>query len=144
MLSEASTRRQCIRMNTRSVQVGATAGPWGVSAETSALALDGAGGETGDVVLHEERVDEGDGNGAQQGPRHQLAPVEGVPADQLAHDAYRHGAHARFAEEEQRVEKLVLRQRKGEDPGGNEAGHAEGKNHPGHGAKAAGAVDQRL
>src|SRR5256886_8723327 len=38
----------------------------------------------------------------------------------------------------------LFRSREGEDAGGNEAGHAEGKNHPGHGAKAAGTVDQRL
>src|SRR5207302_10597778 len=87
-------------------------------------ALDGAGGETRDVVFHEERIDEGDGNRAQQRPGHQLAPVEGVPPDQLAHDSYRHGSHARTAEKEQRVEELVLRQREGEDAGGNEAGHA--------------------
>src|SRR5574341_553085 len=55
----------------------------------AASALDGACGETRDVVLHEERVDEGDGNGAQQRPGHQLTPVEGVAADQLAHDADR-------------------------------------------------------
>src|SRR5262245_53263348 len=48
------------------------------------LPLDGPGGETGDVVLHEEGVDEGDGDGPQERPGHQLAPVEGVPADQLA------------------------------------------------------------
>src|ERR1700675_1316944 len=51
------------------------------------LTLDGTGGETRDVVFHEERVDEGDGNGAQQRPGHELAPVEGVATDQLAHDA---------------------------------------------------------
>src|SRR5436305_14304034 len=110
------------------------------SAETSASALDGAGGEAGDVVLHEERVDEGDGNGTQERPGHQLAPVKGVPADQLAHDSYRHGSHARTAEEEQRVEELVLRERERKDAGGNEARHAEGKNHPGHRAPSAGAV----
>src|SRR5712692_1539519 len=77
----------------------------------TSLALDGAGRETGDVVLHEERIDEGDGNGAQQRPGHQLAPVEGIATDQLAHDADRHGAHARFAEKEEGVEELVLRQR---------------------------------
>src|SRR5216110_1356525 len=88
----------------------------------AASALDGAGRETGDVVLHEERIDEGHGNGAQQRPGHQLAPVEGVPADQLAYDSDRHGSHARAAEKEQRVEELVLRQREGKDARGNEAG----------------------
>src|SRR5207249_6327556 len=87
---------------------------------TATLALDGAGGETRDVVLHEEGIDEGDGNRAQQRPGHQLTPVEGVPSDQLAHDADRHGSHARTVEKEQRVEELVLRQREGEDAGGNE------------------------
>src|SRR5437764_13053525 len=91
------------------------------SAETSASALDGAGGEAGDVVLHEERIDEGDGHGAQQRPGHQLAPVEGVAADELADDPDRHGAHVGTAEKEQRVEKLVLREGKGEDAGGDEA-----------------------
>src|ERR1700730_12598091 len=130
MLSETFGGRQCIRMSRPSVRVGATAGAGGVSAETSTLSLHGAGGETRDVVLHEERVDEGDANGAQERAGHQLAPVEGVPPDQLAHDADRHGAHARLAEKEERVEELVLRQREGEDTGGEEAGQAEGEDDP--------------
>src|SRR5207244_10351818 len=70
-------------------------------AEPAPLSFDGARGEARDVILHEERVDEGDGNGAQERPGHQLAPVEGVATDQLAHHADRHGAHARLAEEEE-------------------------------------------
>src|SRR4030095_1866154 len=68
-------------------------GPWGPPERIRRrpLRLDGAGGATGDLFLHNERIDEGDGNGAQQRPRHQLAPVEGVSADQLTHDADRHG-----------------------------------------------------
>src|SRR5262245_29661099 len=83
----------------------------------AASALDGARGEARDVVLHKERVDERDRYRAEQRSGHQLAPVEGVAADQLAHDADRHRTHLGAAEEEQRVEELVLSQREGKDAG---------------------------
>src|SRR6266849_9403914 len=43
-----------------------------------ASALHRAGRQTGDVVLHEERVDDGDRHRAEQRRRHELAPVEDV------------------------------------------------------------------
>src|SRR3989304_6133760 len=52
------------------------------------LALDGAG-EARDVVLDEERIDQGHGNGAEEGPGHELAPEIDVAADQLRHDTHR-------------------------------------------------------
>src|SRR5262249_31846511 len=67
----------------------------GVKPPACRSALDGPRGETGDVVFHEERVDQCDGNRSQQRPCHELTPVEGVPADQLADDADRDGAHVR-------------------------------------------------
>src|SRR6516164_2813321 len=91
------------------------------------LAFDGAGREAGDVVLHEERIDEGNRHRAQQRAGHQLPPVEGVAPDELAHDADRDGPDVGAAEEEQRVQELVLRQGESEDAGGDEAGHAEGQ-----------------
>src|SRR5215813_6018798 len=63
-----------------------------------ASALDGARREARDVVLHEERIDESDRNGAEQCPGHQLAPVERVAADQLAHDPDRNRTYVRAAE----------------------------------------------
>src|ERR1700752_5461923 len=65
----------------------------------SASALDGTRGEAGDVVLHEERVDERDRHRAEERARHQLAPVEGVAANQLSHHADRHGAYVGAAPE---------------------------------------------
>src|SRR2546426_6749610 len=50
--------------------------------------LDGAG-EGGDVVLDEEGVDEGDGDGAEEGARHERSPVEDVAAHQLGEHADR-------------------------------------------------------
>src|SRR5262245_64600672 len=99
-----------------------------------ALPLHGPRGEPGDVVLHEEGVDHRHGHRTQQRAGHELAPIEGVASDQLAHHADRHGAHARLLEEEQGVEELILREREGEDAGGEEAGEAEGQDDPRHGA----------
>src|SRR5689334_2756481 len=50
------------------------------------LPLDGSR-QAAHVVLHEERVDEGDRDGAQESPRHQLPPEIDVAADQLRDDA---------------------------------------------------------
>src|SRR5678810_625494 len=47
------------------------------------LALDGTRGESCHVIVHEERVDDRDGDGAEERGRHELPPVEDVPADQL-------------------------------------------------------------
>src|SRR5213593_4749125 len=47
-------------------------------------------GQARDVVLHEERVDEGDGDRAEQRARHQLAPEVDVAADELGDDADGH------------------------------------------------------
>src|SRR5947207_195558 len=50
------------------------------------LALDGAG-EAGDVVLDEERIDDRDGDRAEQRPRHELAPEVDVATDELGDHA---------------------------------------------------------
>src|SRR5437867_7546319 len=47
-------------------------------------------GQARDVVLHEERVDEGDGDRAEQRARHQLAPEVDVAADEFGDDADGH------------------------------------------------------
>src|SRR5580693_9143141 len=57
---------------------------------TRAIALSLYGtGETGDVVLDEERVDHGHRDRAEQRARHQRPPEEHVAADQLGGDANR-------------------------------------------------------
>src|SRR5215510_3170726 len=60
-----------------------------VSGAPARSPLHGAG-EAGDVVLHEEGVDERDRHRAQQGPGHERAPEEHVAADQLGDDPHRH------------------------------------------------------
>src|ERR1043166_1261963 len=89
------------------------------------LRLHGAGGQAGDVVVHEEGIDDGDRHRAEQRAGHELAPVEDVAADQLGDDADRHRAHVALGQEDQRVEELVLRQREREDPGGQQARRAQ-------------------
>src|SRR5713101_7630852 len=49
----------------------------------------GAGGQAGDVVVHEERVDDERRRGAEQRPGHDLRPGEDVAADQRGDDADR-------------------------------------------------------
>src|SRR5437867_840944 len=105
------------------------------------LVLHGAGGGTGDVVVDEERVDDRHGDRAEQRPRHQLAPVKDVAADELGHHPDRYRAHLALGQEDQRVQEFVLGQREGEDPGRQEPGRAQRQHDPGHGLEAAGAVD---
>src|SRR6266508_77392 len=67
------------------------------------LPLDGAG-QARHVVLDEEGIHDGDGNGAQQRPGHQLAPEVDVTADQLRHHADRHRLLLGRGEEDERVD----------------------------------------
>src|ERR1051326_4861624 len=67
--------------------------------------------EAGNVVLHEERIDDGDGDRPEQRPRHELAPEVDVAADELGDDADGHRLLLRRGEEDQRVDELVPRQR---------------------------------
>src|ERR1700730_13034874 len=67
-------------------------------------------GETGNVILDEERVDNRHRNRAQQRACHELPPEKYVPADQLGGDADRHRLLSRRREKHQRVDELVPRQ----------------------------------
>src|SRR5713226_7099071 len=67
------------------------------------LAFHGAG-EARDVVLDEERIDERDGDRAEQRARHQLSPEVDVAADQLRDDADGHGLPLRRRKEDERVD----------------------------------------
>src|SRR6185312_4987926 len=107
------------------------------------LTLDGAGRESGHVVLDEEGVDDGNRDRAEQGRRHQLAPVEDVAAHQLGDRPDRHGANLGLGEEDQRVQELVLRQGEGEDAGRDEARPAQGQDDLDQRLQPARAVDSR-
>src|SRR5213594_4940616 len=100
-------------------------------------------GQARDVVLHEERVDEGDGDRAEQRARHQLAPEVDVAADELGHHSDGHRLLLRRREEDERVDELVPRQREGEDPRREDAGHGDREDDPHHRAEARRAVDPR-
>src|SRR5580700_11978608 len=89
------------------------------------LSLYRAGGQAGDVVLDKEGIDQRHRDRAQQRPGHQLAPVEHVASDQFGDDADRHGAYRALGQEDQGVQKLVLRQREGEDARRDEPGRTE-------------------
>src|SRR2546425_929958 len=100
-------------------------------------------GQARDVVLHEERVDEGDGDRAEQRARHQLAPEVDVAADELGDDADGHRFLLGRREEDERVDELVPRQREREDASGQDAGHGDREDDPEHRAEARRAVDPR-
>src|SRR5262245_2872261 len=81
--------------------------------EARRLRLDRARSETCDVVLHEERVDDGHRHRAQQGRGHELAPVEDVAPDQLGDGPHRHRADLALGQEDQRVEERSEERRVG-------------------------------
>src|ERR1700682_130344 len=100
-------------------------------------------GETGDVILDEERVDHGHRDRAEQRARHQRTPEEHVAADQLGGDADRNGLLLRRGQEHQRVDEFVPRQREGENTGGEDARHSDRENDIDHRLPTRRAVDPR-
>src|SRR6185295_12170159 len=107
-----------------------------------ALPLHGAG-QAGDVVLDEERIDDRDRDGAEQRPRHELAPEVDVAADQLRDDAHRDRLLLRRGEEHERVDELVPGQGEREDARGQDSGHRDREDDAHHGPEAGGPVDPR-
>src|SRR5437016_4832053 len=86
------------------------------------LALGSAGGQPGNVVVHEERVDDERGGGAEESPGHDLTPVEHIALDQRGDDADRQHQLLRRCGEGERVKKLRPRHSEGEDGRRDEAG----------------------
>src|SRR5215471_2054269 len=107
---------------------------------TPASALDGAG-EARHVVFHEERIDEGHRDGAEQRSRHELAPEVDVAAAQLRDHPHRHRLALRRGQEHERVDELVPGQGEGEDTSREDPRHRDGKDDPHHGPEARGPVD---
>src|SRR5215813_14018137 len=101
-----------------------------------ASALDGAG-ESRHVVLDEERVDDGHGDGAEQGARHELSPEVDVAANQLGDHSHGHRLLLRRGEKDQGVDELVPGQSEGEDPRGEDARYGDGKDDADHGPEVA-------
>src|SRR5512145_1219199 len=97
-----------------------------------ALPLDAAG-HAGHVLLDEERIHDCDRDRADQGAGHQRAPEEHVAADQLRDHADRHGLLLGRGQENQCVDELVPRQRKGEDPGLEDARDGDREDDVDHG-----------
>src|SRR4030081_3653554 len=87
----------------------------------TALTLGGAGGEPGDVVVHEEGVDDQRRRRPEQRPGHDLAPVEHVALEQRGDDADREHQLVRRGGEAERVEELRPRLGEGEDGRGDQA-----------------------
>src|SRR5689334_4613944 len=70
-------------------------------------------GQAGDVVLDKKRIHKSDRDRPQQGPGHQLAPIEHVTAHQFGGHADRHGLLIGRGEEDECVDELVPRQGEG-------------------------------
>lgn len=78
-------------------------------------ALGAAGGEAGDVVVHEEDVRQDRGQAGEHRARHQPALVIDVPLDEARHRAGREELLVARDDEGQRVEETRARDREGED-----------------------------
>src|SRR5205814_9365337 len=102
--------------------------------------LDGAG-EGRDVVLDEERVDDGDRDRAEEGAGHERTPVEDVPAHELGEDPDRDRLLLGRGEEDEGVEELVPGEREGEGPRRQDPRDGEREADADHGPDAARPVD---
>src|SRR5947208_1286778 len=110
---------------------------------TRAISTLHAAGHSGDIVLDEERIDDGDRNRADQRAGHERPPEEDVAADQLRDHAHRHRLLLGRGEEHQRVDELVPGQREGEDAGRQDAWQGDRQDDVQHRLPARGAVDAR-
>src|SRR4051794_11848307 len=81
-----------------------------------------AGGQAGDVVVHQERIDDHRRQCGQQRAGHQLAPGEGVAADELGDDADGQRHLVRAGDEGGRVDESGPGHGEGEDRCGDDAG----------------------
>src|SRR5437868_4014757 len=100
-------------------------------------------GNAGDVVLDEERIDDGHWDGTDQRAGHERAPEEDVAADELGGHADRHRLLLGRREEHERVDELVPRQCEGEDAGRENARDGDRENDVQHRLPARRAVDAR-
>src|SRR3954464_1014910 len=80
------------------------------------------GGQAGNVVVHQEGVDDQRWRSAEQGAGHDLSPVEHIALDQGGDDADRQHQLIGRCRENQRIEKLRPRDREREDGRSDQAG----------------------
>src|ERR1044071_8101112 len=92
------------------------------SAMNSTSTLCRTGGQAGNVVVHQEGIDDQRRSGAEQGAGHDLSPVEDVALDQGGDDADRQHQLVRRCREHQRVQELRPGDREGEDRRRDQAG----------------------
>src|SRR6516162_1944239 len=97
--------------------------------ETSAMELQPllstlcrAGGQAGNVVVHQEGIDDQRRRGAEQRTGHDLTPVEDVALDQGGGDPDREHELVHGCREHQRIEKLCPGNGEGEDGRGDQPG----------------------
>src|SRR3990170_2776474 len=95
---------------------------WGVRA----LTLERAGGQAGHEVIHEEGIEQGHGDRANQRGGHQLAPEVGVSPDEFRRHGHRHGLVRGGGDEGQRVHELVPGEGEAEHAGEDDAGNRHG------------------
>src|SRR4029450_493403 len=83
--------------------------------------------EARDVIIHKHHIDEHDWDRAQDGARHQGAPVKNVPPNQLRRHAHGGGLLGRRGDEPQGIDNLVPGARKGEENRAHDArdGHRQ-------------------
>ena len=103
----------------------------------------GAGGQAGDVVVHQEGVDDERRRGGDQRAGHQHAPLVDVAADQAGHGADGEHLLVRRIEERHRIDEGRPRHGEGEDRRGDDAGQRHRDEDLEQHLHVAGAVDQR-
>src|SRR6266567_9178380 len=84
-----------------------------------------AGGEAGNVIVHQEGIDEERRRSAEQRAGHNLPPVEHIAPDQRRDDADRKHELIRRGQECKRIEELRPADREGEDGRGDQSGQRD-------------------
>src|SRR5215472_9673452 len=114
--------------------------------ETSAmtyLALGGAGGETGDVIVHQKSVDHERRRRGEERASHQHSPFIHVGADQARYGANGEDLLVRRVEERHRIHECRPGHRESENHGGDDPGQCYRNENLGQHLHVARAIDQR-
>src|SRR5215831_11180058 len=113
-----------------------------MSSSLGTSTLGGAGGEAGDVVVHQEGVDDERRRGAQQRAGHDLPPVEYVTLDERRYDADREHQLVGGRRESERVEELGPAHGEGENGRGDEPRQGHGNENLGQRLDPPSPIDQ--
>ncbi len=103
--------------------------------------LDSACGEAGDEAIHEEVIENGDGNAGDEAASHEGSPKVYITVDQESGHAHAHCKVSHGGNERHSIDELLHREGEAEDRDSEYPGERDGDDYTDKGPEAAVAID---